>query len=397
MEKIISREALSGSLEQLPPLWRPAGAQAETFSNIKTSAEGHQRLRKTQKSSISITKSAQALRARVQPRHFAHASVLAAVLAGVCLHSPAKAQALTVKLATQRVGYGSALDSQATAAVVASVAAKSNLLVASQATETAKTVSQQVALATTDGQDLAKPQVVSTAGNATRDITTYKVLPGDTVSGIATKFGITTSTILWANNVSDPNAVHPGDNLTILPTSGLLYTVQSGDTADSLAGKFQANAAQIISYNNAEVSGLQPGMKIIIPDGVKQAPAAPAVPQNSVPVRSSYSLALTHYAYGGNGYAYGYCTWYVASRRSVPPYWGDAVNWYYNAQASGFRVGSTPVVGAIAWTPAGYYGHVAIVDGVSGGMVTISEMNGPAGWGRVDTRTVPASDFRYIY
>jgi surface antigen len=73
------------------------------------------------------------------------------------------------------------------------------------------------------------------------------------------------------------------------------------------------------------------------------------------------------------------------------------VNWYYNAQASGFRVGSVPVVGAIAWTPAGYYGHVAIVDGVSGGMVTISEMNGPAGWGRVDTRTVSASDFRYIY
>jgi surface antigen/LysM repeat protein len=396
VEKIISREALSGSLEQLTPLRWPAGAQAETFSNIKTSAQGQNRLRKPQKNSVNLVKTAQALRTRVQPRHFTHASVLMAVVAGVFLHSPAKAQAVTIKLATQRVGYGAALDNQSTAAVVASVAAKSNLLVASQATETAKTLSQQVALATTDGQDLAKPQVVSTAGNATRDITTYKVQPGDTVSGIATKFGITTSTILWANNVDDPNAVHPGDDLTILPTSGLLYTVQSGDTADSLAGKFQANAAQIVSYNNAEVSGLQPGMKIIIPDGVKQAPVAPAVHSTSVPVRG-VTPTLTRYAFGGNGYAYGYCTWYVASRRSVPAYWGDAVNWYYNAQASGFRVGSVPVVGAIAWTPAGYYGHVAIVDGVSGGMVTISEMNGPAGWGRVDTRTVSASDFRYIY
>lgn len=397
MEKNISREALSGSLEQLPPLWRPAGTQVETFSNIKTSAQAQRLRRKNQKNTVSLAKTAETLRQHVRPRHFAHAGLLTAVLLGVVLHSPAKAQALTIKLAGQRVGYGSALDNRATAAVVASVAAKSDLLVADQATETAKTLSQQVALATTDGTDLAKPQVVSTAGNATRDVSSYTVQPGDTVSGIATKFGITTSTILWANNLTDPNAVHPGDSLTILPTSGLLYTVASGDTADSLASKYQANAAQIISYNNAEVSGLQPGMKIIIPDGVKPAPVAPAVPQRSVPVRSNFSPTLTHYAFGGNGYAYGYCTWYVASRRSVPAYWGDAVNWYYNAQASGFSVGSVPVVGAIAWTPAGYYGHVAIVDGVSGGMVTISEMNGPAGWGRVDSRTVSASDFRYIY
>lgn len=397
MEKIISREALSGSLEQLPPIWRTAGAKVETFSNIKTSATGYQRLRhKNQSNTISLAKIVVAVRQHARPRHFAHAGVLMGMLLAVVLHSPAKAQALTIKLAGQRVGYGAALDSRATAAVVADVAAKSNLLVASQATETAKALTQQVALATADGQDLAKPQVVSTAGNATRDITSYTVQPGDTVSGIATKFGITTSTILWANNLSDPNAVHPGDSLTILPTSGLLYTVQSGDTADSLASKYQANAAQIISYNNAEVSGLQLGMKIIIPDGVKPTPVAPAVPQ-SAPVRSNSVPSLTHYAYGGNGYAYGYCTWYVASRRSVPAYWGDAVNWYYNAQASGFSVGSTPVAGAIAWTPAGYYGHVAIVEGVSGGMVTISEMNGPAGWGRVDSRTVPASDFRYIY
>jgi surface antigen len=107
--------------------------------------------------------------------------------------------------------------------------------------------------------------------------------------------------------------------------------------------------------------------------------------------------ALTRYAFSGNGYAYGYCTYYVASPPQHPGNWGNANAWYYNAQASGFSVGSAPVPGAIAWTGAGYYGHVAYVESVSGGMVTVSEMNFNGGWNRVSSRTVPASSFRYIY
>jgi len=58
-----------------------------------------------------------------------------------------------------------------------------------------------------------------------------------------------------------------------------------------------------------------------------------------------------------NSYAYGYGTWYVAMRRSVPPNWGNnARNWYYMAQASGYAVGSKPVAGAIAWTAEGILG-----------------------------------------
>jgi len=141
-------------------------------------------------------------------------------------------------------------------------------------------------------------------------------------------------------------------------------------------------------------------MKIIIPDGVKQDAPKPAAPANNfsrVAGASTVRPQLTHYAFSGNGYAYGYCTYYVASRRAVPSNWGNANQWYYNAQASGFSVGSTPVAGAIAWTGAGYYGHVAYVESVSGGMVTVSEMNYNGGWNRVSSRTVPASTFRYIY
>jgi surface antigen len=162
----------------------------------------------------------------------------------------------------------------------------------------------------------------------------------------------------------------------------------------------QPNAAQIASFNNAEIKGLTPGEKIIIPDGVKyEAPApAPAPVASRTQVASNNFVPhLTSFFSGANGYAYGYCTYYVASRRSIPGFWGDARNWYYNAQASGFSVGSTPVAGAIAWTGAGYYGHVAYVESVSGGNVTISEMNFNGNWNRVTYRTTSASSFRYIY
>lgn len=96
------------------------------------------------------------------------------------------------------------------------------------------------------------------------------------------------------------------------------------------------------------------------------------------------------------GYAYGYDTYYVAQRRSIPQTWGNAREWYSHARADGFLVGARPAPGAIAWTAEGALGHVAYVEGVSGDFVTMSEMNFD-GWNRFTFRTVPASLFLYIY
>lgn len=97
-----------------------------------------------------------------------------------------------------------------------------------------------------------------------------------------------------------------------------------------------------------------------------------------------------------NTYSPGYCTWFVASRRSVPSGWGNARNWLANARASGFGTGSVPQVGAIAWTGVGAMGHVGLVTGVNGSQVTITEMN-YAGFGVISSRVANASEFSYIY
>jgi surface antigen len=99
-----------------------------------------------------------------------------------------------------------------------------------------------------------------------------------------------------------------------------------------------------------------------------------------------------------NSYARGQCTWYVAGRRQIPGGWGNAKTWYYHAIASSWKVGTVPAIAAVAWTPAGTFGHVALVEQISADStsVYISEMNYRA-VGQKTYRWVPASSFKYIY
>lgn len=405
VENSISRSALGGSLEQFPGMG--VGPATESFANINTPrGMGRQALAKQRSAYRSLSKTqaeaVKTVRGIYRRRFWAHVGFIGLAAGIIVTNSPTHAHNLSVRLMSAHAAMATTLDDAATAKVAADMAVKSHLLITSDASKTATVKSQQIALLTSDDGTLAKRQVVSTAGNATRDISTYAVLPGDTLSGVASKFNISTSTIKWANDMSSIDAISPGQSLTILPVSGLVVTVAAGDTADTLAAKYNANAAQITSFNNAEVTGLPMGQKIIVPDGTKADAPKPlsqvaTARSGSVAGSSSVAPRLTNFAFGGNGYSYGYCTYYVASRRAVPSSWGNANQWLYYARASGFSTGSVPVAGAIAWTGYGYYGHVAYVEYVSGNMVTVSEMNYNGNWNRATSRTVPASTFSYIY
>lgn len=88
-----------------------------------------------------------------------------------------------------------------------------------------------------------------------------------------------------------------------------------------------------------------------------------------------------------NTYSYGYCTWYVASQRNVPGSWGNAGQWLYSAQTSGYATGNIPQIGAIIVTSESGWGHVGIVESIQDNQITISEMN-YLGWGIVNTRDI---------
>ncbi|WP_239469393.1 MULTISPECIES: CHAP domain-containing protein [unclassified Staphylococcus] len=86
-------------------------------------------------------------------------------------------------------------------------------------------------------------------------------------------------------------------------------------------------------------------------------------------------------------YPYGQCTWYVHQRRhqigkDVPTTLGNGADWGDNAKSAGFKVNSTPKVGAGASIRAGDfgspapYGHVVFVEKVKkDGGIVVSESN----------------------
>lgn len=113
------------------------------------------------------------------------------------------------------------------------------------------------------------------------EIIDYKVENGDTVSSIGAKFGISTDTIRWANNLTS-DTIKPGDTLKILPVSGLSHTVKSGDTLESVAKKYSAEQQAILDFPFNDVPddfSLKVGQLLIIPDGTPVQTASPVKPR----------------------------------------------------------------------------------------------------------------------
>lgn len=108
---------------------------------------------------------------------------------------------------------------------------------------------------------------VEQGASGTGQISTYVVESGDTIGTIAAKFGVSVNTIRWANNLSG-STLKVGQELAILPITGVKHTVKKGDTLASIAKKYKANQADIISYNGlSSDAALAVGDEIIIPDG----------------------------------------------------------------------------------------------------------------------------------
>lgn len=115
------------------------------------------------------------------------------------------------------------------------------------------------------------------SNNSNDKIIVYQVQEGDTPGIIAQKFGITLNTLLWANNISNSQTIKEGDELVILPVSGIKYTVKKGDTIDSIATRFKGDSQDILSFNGIGIGeDLQAGTDIIIPDGENATPPTPA-------------------------------------------------------------------------------------------------------------------------
>lgn len=104
-------------------------------------------------------------------------------------------------------------------------------------------------------------------------IITYTVVKNDTLTSLATKFDISTQTIKWANNLTSDTPLTAGQELQILPITGIIHKVVKGDTLSSVAKKYQADPQAIADFYsnkfvNPETLELIDGSIMIIPNGI---------------------------------------------------------------------------------------------------------------------------------
>ena len=108
----------------------------------------------------------------------------------------------------------------------------------------------------------------------------YTVQGGDTLNRIANSFGLSPTTLYWANSgrVADPQLVKIGWTLMIPPMDGLTVTVEAGATIKTIADKYGIDPQQLTDANSLTDTNLVTGQLLLVPGAdtpplpVKQAP-----------------------------------------------------------------------------------------------------------------------------
>jgi murein DD-endopeptidase MepM/ murein hydrolase activator NlpD len=120
----------------------------------------------------------------------------------------------------------------------------------------------------------------SIPGRPRYDPVEYTVVRGDALFRIASEYKIKPETLLWANYdvlEDDPHSLKPGQVLNIPPIDGLLYEWQEGDTLESVAAEYKAEADDILSWpgNALDLTRpeFEPGQLVMIPGGYRESKA----------------------------------------------------------------------------------------------------------------------------
>lgn len=303
---------------------------------------------------------------------------------------------------------------------------------------------------TTD-DSIIDPSNVAVAASADTDykkpLFSYVLKAGDTLSTLASSYGVSVSQLKTFNNIIDETTLRQGKTIYISQTPGFVYVVDTMPISLMVLANmynFSDKEREELQRVNGEYDDMrpfQPGEAIIIPNktlaqgysmGLIKEPVKPVPPvvkpsatrtavakAKTTPPRvgavvagwaGSSVLKSRRYSFKeNNGMTAGYCTYYAAHKaRWLFPQikgnqyfrWvkGNANKWLASAQANGLKTSKTPSVGAVVVFQYGgsrnpWAGHVAIVIGVDtqNKTITVEEMN-YVGFGVVNQRRIAMSD-----
>jgi murein DD-endopeptidase MepM/ murein hydrolase activator NlpD len=156
-----------------------------------------------------------------------------------------------------------------------------------------------------DGTLIMPVAVDTTVADGADKLKSYRVRSGDTLTGIAHRFGVSMMSIWWANHLTSKDELRIGELLVIPPVNGLVVTIADGDTLESIAQSTGVSADEIVSYNGLTDTNLVIGQRLIIP-GARG--AAIATPKPAPRPAAKASRGTTYHpppaTYGGGPFAW---------------------------------------------------------------------------------------------
>jgi len=204
------------------------------------------------------------------------------------------------------------------------------------------------------------------------EVLSYTVDFGDSVFGVAKKFGVKPETVLWANYDllnDNPDLLMPGMALNIPPVDGVYYQWQDGDTLEAVAARFEVQVEDILNWPGNQIDlvnpEITPGTWIMIPGGRREFRQwlVPTIPRGAAGVsKAVYGPGACEGGYEG---AFGSGAFiYPTTNHTLSgnDYWSGHLGLDL-AAASGARVSAADsgVVVFAGWSYGGY-GYMVMID-----------------------------------
>ncbi len=163
-------------------------------------------------------------------------------------------------------------------------------LVTAQSTETPAPLVRGTALPADDTTMMAASILPTPAPTPVPIYVIYAVQDGDTVDALASRYGISSDSILWNNtDLEDADTLAVGQFLRIPSSDGIIYDVKLGDTLSDVASRYGVNVASITGFAGNHLlsaDDISEHQVIFIPNGTMPAPPPPAPAPTPEPASS---------------------------------------------------------------------------------------------------------------
>lgn len=195
---------------------------------------------------------------------------------------------------------------------------------------------------------LSSIMLFSTIGETTASAATitYKVKSGDTLSRIGSKYHISYKTIMKLNHLKSTQ-IKTGQKLKISTsassstssskksTSTSTYKVKSGDTLSGIAKKYGVSYRSIMSWNNLKTTRISAGQKLKIKGSIKKVSDSVTTSSANTGLERAVSIALDQigvpYVFGGastSGFDCSGLVYYAYKNAGISSYRTTAAGFY---------------------------------------------------------------------